>query len=55
MTRQTAPIVSGIVAAVAAFIVWLVFDNSVVSSIIFAVLAGLLAFGVSFVQNRNRA
>jgi membrane protein implicated in regulation of membrane protease activity len=55
MTRQTAPIVSGIVAAVAAFIVWLVFDNSVVSSIVFAVLAGLLAFGVSYVQNRNRA
>jgi heme/copper-type cytochrome/quinol oxidase subunit 2 len=55
MTRQTAPIISGVVAAVAAFIVWILFDNSMTSSIIFAVIAGLLAFGVSYFQYRNRA
>jgi len=55
MSRQTAPIVSGAVAAVAAFIVWLLFDNSLASSILFAVIAGLLAFGVSYFQYRNRA
>jgi hypothetical protein len=54
MNKQNAPIISGVVAAVAAFIIWLLFDNSLVSSIIFALLAGLLAFGVSFYQNRNR-
>jgi hypothetical protein len=54
MNKQTAPIISGVVAAVAAFIVWLLFDNTLLSSIIFAVLAGLLAFGVSYFQNRNR-
>jgi hypothetical protein len=55
MNRQNAPIIAGVTAAVAAFIVWLLFDNSFVSSIVFAVIAGLLAFGVSYYQNRNRA
>jgi len=55
MTRQTAPIISGLVAAIAAFIVWLLFDNSFASSLIFGVIAGVLAFGVSYFQYRNRA
>jgi hypothetical protein len=55
MTRQTAPIISGLVAAIAAFIVWLLFDNSFGSSLIFGVIAGVLAFGVSYFQYRNRA
>ena len=55
MTRQNAPIISGVVAAVAAFIVWLLFDNSLTSSIIFAVIAGLISYGVSYFQYRNRA
>ena len=55
MTRQTAPIISGLVAAIAAFIVWLLFDNSFASSLMFGVIAGVLAFGVSYFQYRNRA
>ncbi|MBA3379738.1 MAG: hypothetical protein H0T93_12725 [Chloroflexia bacterium] len=54
MNRQQAPLISGIVAAVAAFIIWVIMDNSVVSSIIFAVIVGLAAYGVSWYQNRNR-
>ncbi len=54
MPRQQAPLISGIVAAVAAFIIWLVMDNSLASAIIFAVIVGLLAYGVSWYQNRNR-
>ena len=55
MNRSTAPIVSGVVAAIAVFVVWLLLDNSVVSSLIFAVLAGLVAYGVTFYQNRTRS
>lgn len=55
MTRQNAPIISGVVAAVAAFIVWILFDNSLTSSIIFAVIAGLISYGISYFQYRNRA
>lgn len=54
MTRQTAPLISGVVAAIAAFIVWTIFDYSVVASVVFALVAGLLAFGVSYMQYRNR-
>ncbi|MDQ3658014.1 MAG: hypothetical protein M3457_23435 [Chloroflexota bacterium] len=54
MTRQQAPVISGIVAAIASFVVWLIMDNSLTSSIIFAVIVGLLAYGVSWFQNRNR-
>lgn len=55
MNRQQLPLISGVVAAVAAFIIWLIMDNPVVSSIIFAVIVGLVAYGVSWYQNRNRA
>lgn len=55
MTRQQAPLISGIVAAVAAFIVWLIMDNAVFGSLILAVIVGLAAYGVSWFQNRNRA
>lgn len=55
MTRQQAPLISGIVAAVASFIVWLVMGNSVVGSMVFAIIVGLVAYGVSWFQNRNRA
>ena len=54
MNRQQAPLISGVVAAIASFIVWLIMDNSLVSSIIFAVIVGLVAYGVSWFQNRNR-
>ncbi len=38
MTRQQAPLISGVVAAIASFIVWLIMDNSLASSIVFAVI-----------------
>ncbi|MEJ7902465.1 MAG: hypothetical protein WKF63_11510 [Thermomicrobiales bacterium] len=55
MTRQQAPLISGIVAAIAALVIWIIMDNSVMSSIVFAVIVGLVAYGVSWYQNRNRA
>ncbi len=55
MNRQQVPLISGIVAAVAAFVIWLIMDNPVVSSLLFAVIVGLAAYGVSWYQNRNRA
>ena len=55
MNRQTAPIIAGSVAAIAAFVAWMLLDNSFGTSLSFAVLAGLIAFAVSYYQNRNRA
>lgn len=54
MNRQTAPIVSAVVAAIATFIVWLVLDNSFVSALIFAVVVGVIAYIITRVQNRDR-
>ncbi len=55
MTRQRAPLISGIVAAVAAFLIWLIMDNGVAGSLVFALAVGLASYGASWFQNRNRA
>ena len=54
MNRQTIPIVMGLVAAVAAFIILWALDNSVVSALVYGVIAGLLAAAVSYWQQRGR-
>jgi len=55
MTRQQAPIVLALASAIVAFILLLLLGNSVASAIVFAVIAGLASWGVSWFQNRNRA
>jgi F0F1-type ATP synthase membrane subunit a len=54
MNRQQAPIVMALAAAVGAFIVLLLLGNSFGGALVFAILAGLVSFGVSWFQGRNR-
>jgi hypothetical protein len=54
MNRQTIPIVMGVVAAVAAFVVWWALDNSVTSALVYGAIAGVLAAAVSNWQQRGR-
>jgi intracellular septation protein A len=52
--RTTAPVVSGMVAAIAAFIVWILLDNGIAGAVGFAVVAGVIAAAITWVQYRNR-
>ncbi len=53
--QQKATLIAGLAAAVSAFIVWLLLDNSLVTSIVYAVLIGIVAGGVTWWQKGNRA
>jgi hypothetical protein len=46
--------VMGVVAAVAAFVVWWALDNSRSSALVYGLIAGLLAAAVSYWQQRSR-
>ncbi len=54
MNRQTVPLITGVVAAVAAFVIWWALDNSVGSALVYGLIAGILAGGVSYWQQRAR-
>jgi hypothetical protein len=54
MASPVAPLVSGIVAAVAAAIVLLLLDYDTGPALVYAAIAGLLAAGVSYYQQRRR-
>ena len=53
--RQQAAVISGGVAAIAAFILWLVLDNGVGPSLVYAIVVGLVCGGVTWWQKGNRA
>ncbi len=53
--RQRSALTMGVVAAIAAFIIWMVLDNGVGPSLVYAIVVGIVAAGVTWVQKGTRA
>ena len=54
MTKLTEPLIMGVITAVAALAVLSLIDGPNLAAIISAVVAGLIAFGVTFYQVRHK-
>ena len=53
--RQQAALISGVVAGIAAFIIWLVMDNDVGPSLVYGIVVGIVCGGVTWWQKGRRA
>jgi len=53
-SRQKAALVSGVAATVAAFVIWLALGDSPGEALVYALIVGIVAGGVTWWQLRNR-
>jgi ABC-type thiamin/hydroxymethylpyrimidine transport system permease subunit len=53
--RQQAALISGVVAGIVAFLIWLVMDNDVGPSLVYGIVVGIVCGGVTWWQKGRRA
>jgi hypothetical protein len=54
-SQQRVALTSGILAAVAAFVIWLLLGDAVGTALVYALIVGVVAGAVSWFQQRPRA
>lgn len=54
MNQQNGPLISGVVAAIAAFLITLLSGNGIGEAVIYAVIAGVVSYLVSMVMRNRR-
>ena len=54
MNQQNGPLISGVVAAIAAFLITLLSGSGIGEAVIYAVIAGVVSYLVSMVMRNRR-